>query len=66
VAKSRTQIAREHVARLRRKAQAYDRIVQELKGLQRAFHNADNYTAASSIRDLLEDEQLVTEKAVQE
>lgn len=35
MAKTRTQISREHVARIRRKAQAYDLIVQQLEFLSR-------------------------------
>lgn len=62
MAKSRTQIAREHVARLRRKAQAYDALIKELK----VFHSFVPAFDPDRIAPLLLETIQEAEKAVAE
>jgi hypothetical protein len=59
VAKSRTQIAREHVARLRRKAQAYDKIIDTINAL--ADYAPDEQTRVIAKR-ILEKEELAVQE----
>lgn len=64
MAKSQTQRTREHIARLRRKAQAYDDIVIKFQTLQQFVQNGmPEGLAAHHLRMLLDD---AVEKAVRE
>jgi len=62
MAKPQKQRTKEYLDRLRRKAQAYDRIVTDIKAAVRIAPHASNEVVAAYLNDLVE----YAEKAVQE
>jgi hypothetical protein len=63
MAKSQTQRTREHVARLRRKAQAFDKLIAELQFLSKYFFDTDRFVEKSMVDSAIEDAQEAIQEA---